>query len=389
MLKTGRNTPALRWEWAVWVVVLAAAAFPASASGQEAHAAAASPFVFAHLPAEPDDPAYTLYRQGYTLVLAEQWEKARAKFAELGHQYPGSPYADDAAYWTAVSWKRTDRERAALLYRALLREFPQSPYVADAVADLRYLEVEEELARVPHPPPALMEHQELRIGFPRELLHLRKDLERLQELQHIRFRYRLTVIGEGDTLIIRTPPPLRQRATAGFPRLDPATRTRIEAMQMLSDAGDTKQTYKVLREIALDTRQPVAVRITAVHGLGNLSNRNNAAVLLDVARADSNADVQRTAIQVFAQSAADKKRAVEDLIVLFRRFDESKRTHDPRLGTTLYSIASIGDARATDFLADIARAHRDDDLRSSAVFYLGTMGTERSRAALIRLLRGE
>jgi HEAT repeat protein len=60
-----------------------------------------------------------------------------------------------------------------------------------------------------------------------------------------------------------------------------------------------------------------------------------------------------------------------------------------RVWAALFSIATIGDERATDFLADIARSHRDEDLRSTAVFYLGTMGTERSRAALIRVLLGE
>ena len=38
-------TSAPRWEWAVRMVMLAIAAFPAGALGQEAPAAAASPFV--------------------------------------------------------------------------------------------------------------------------------------------------------------------------------------------------------------------------------------------------------------------------------------------------------------------------------------------------------
>ncbi|MCC6395626.1 MAG: tetratricopeptide repeat protein, partial [Bacteroidetes bacterium] len=189
-----------RWKWAVCMVVLAAAAFPASLSGQEARAAAASPLAVSTPPPEPDDPAYDLYREGYAFVLSEQWDKARAKFAELRKRFPSSAYLDDAAYWTAVSWRRIDREKAAKLYRALLREFPQSPYMDDAVADLRLLEVEAELARTTEQDQLLKEQQEIRVGLSRELEYLQQDLQRLQEAQHIKFRNRWKVIGDGDTL---------------------------------------------------------------------------------------------------------------------------------------------------------------------------------------------
>jgi hypothetical protein len=370
--------------------MLAAAAFPASLSGQEAHAAAASPFVFVSFPPESDDPAYMLYRRGYSYVLTEQWEKARKAFAELRQQYPASPYADDAAYWNAVSWKRTNREKSATLYRALLREYPQSPYVDDAVADLRLMEMEQELARVPRPPAVLMDHQEIRVRIPQELRRLREEMAEFREQQQTLVRTRETVILRGDTLLIRTPAPFG--ATRQIPHsmhADPAIQIRIQALLTLTDAGDSKVTSKTLRDVVLDTRQPVPVRMTAVYSLGSFESPENAAALLDVARADTNVDIQRTAIQMFAQSATDKSRAADELIALFKRFDTGDAAHDPRLGATLYSIAATGDERATGFLADIARTHRDEGLRSSAVFYLGSMGTERSRAALIRVLRGE
>jgi len=371
------------------MVVLAAAAFPASLSGQEARAAAASPMAAFTPPPEPDDPAYDLYREGYAFVLSEQWDKARAKFAELRKRFPSSAYLDDAAYWTAVSWRRIDREKAAKLYRALLREFPQSPYMDDAVADLRLLEVEAELARTTEQDQLLKEQQEIRVGLSRELEYLQQDLQRLQEAQHIKFRNRWKVIGDGDTLVIRTVPPKPPRAIHSPAGLDKEIRTRVEALQMLSIEVHNKQAREALREIALDVEQPVEVRLTAVHELGNVADAKTADMLLEVARADSNVNIQRAAIQVFAQSVANKKRAVNKLIDLFKRLDVSETARDPRLATTLYSIASIGDERATGFLEDIARSHRDESMRSAAVFYLGTIGTEPARTALIRLMRGE
>ncbi len=392
MRTRNKRTPALRWEWAVCMAVLAAAAFPASLSGQEASAAAASPVAFATHPPEPDDPAYELYRQGYSHALSEEWEKARKAFSELQQRYPGSAYADDAAYWTAVSWKRSDRERAAKLYRALLREYPRSPYIDDAVADLRILEVEHELARIPRPPATLIEQEDIRIRMPRELERLQKEFQRQQEQmkqQHFTLQQRLTVISEGETLLVRAPSPFSRPLPTYVPHLDPDVRTRLEALRVLTDAGDHKETSRALRAVALDRRQPVPVRITAVYSLGRFANPENATTLLEVARADSSEEVQRTAIEIFARSATNKQRAADELISLFNRLDTGKGAKDPRLGTTLYSIAAVGDERATDFLADVARSHRDQDLRSSAVFYLGTMGTEHSRAALIRVLRGE
>ncbi len=389
MFKRNNFVCFLRWKWMACMVVLAAAAFPASLSGQEARAAAASPLAVFTPPPEPDDPAYDLYRQGYALVLSEQWDKARAKFAELRKQFPSSAYLDDAAYWTAVSWRRIDRDKAAKLYRALLREFPQSPYMDDAVADLRLLEVEAELARTPGQYQMLKEQQEIRIGISRELEYLQQDLQRLQEAQQIKFRNRLKVIGEGDTLVIRTVPPMPPRTMHSPAGLDKEIRTRVEALQMLSIEVGNKQAQEALREIALDVQQPVEMRVTAVRELGHVTDAKTADVLLEVARVDPNSDVQRAAIQVYAQSAANKKRAVDNLVDLFKRLDVSGTARDPRLATTLYSIASIGDERATGFLEDIARSHRDEDMRSAAVFYLGTIGTEPARTALIRLMRGE
>jgi HEAT repeat protein len=81
---------------------------------------------------------------------------------------------------------------------------------------------------------------------------------------------------------------------------------------------------------------------------------------------------------------------VEQLIQLFRTFDGTSgtgRTSHGRLGTTLYAIATIGDERATEFLAEVARSHPDYAIRGDAVFYLGTIGSENARAALLRLLQ--
>jgi hypothetical protein len=367
------------------MVILAVAAFPAGSLGQEAPATAASPFVFVSFAPEPDDPAYTLYRTGYAAVLGEEWQAARKVFAELQRRFPRSQYADDAAYWTAYSWRDQDPSKAATLYRKLLKEFPQSPYLDDAVADLRMLEVNQELARmsqlrVPQPP-----QHEIRISISQELGRLRDDMNRLRSMQADMERQQLMVFGQGDTLIIRSITPMRM---TGVPlTLDPRTRTRLQAMQELAQSGGTDATPQALKDVVLDPRQPVQLRLSAVYSLGSLRQPEARSVLLEIARTDAASDFQRSAIEVYAQSAPERGKAVEDLIALFRQFSGNGNARDPRIGTTLYAIASLGDARATDFLAEVARTHADEDIRNTAVLYLGSMGTERSRNALIQLLR--
>lgn len=379
------HASAPRWEWAVRMVMLAVAAFPAGALGQEAPAAAASPFVFVSFMPEPDDPAYALYRQGYTAVLGEEWQAARKVFAELQRRFPRCPYSDDAAYWTAYSWREQDPGKAATLYRKLLKDFPQSPYIDDAVADLRMLEVNQELARmsefrVPRPP-----QHEIRISISQELGRLRDDMAQLRAMQEDMERQQLMVFGQGDTLIIRSIAPIRM---PGAPvMLDARARMRLQAMQELAQSGGTGETPQALKEVVLDPRQPVQLRLSAVYSLGTLRQPEARSVLLEIARTEAAPDFQRSAIEVYAQSAPERGKAAEDLIGLFRQFSGSGNARDPRIGTTLYAIASIGDARATDFLADVARTHPDEDIRNSAVLYLGSMGTERSRNALLQLLR--
>ena len=387
MLNNGKHATASRWEWAVRVVMLAVVAFPAAMLGQEASSAAASPFVVVSFNPEPDDPAYVLYRDGYGAVLGEQWQTARQCFAELQRRYPGSAYADDAAYWTAYSWKDQDPEKAATLYRKLLREFPRSPYLDDAVTDLKFLEVGAELARLDEIPGAPTPPHDVRVPLPEELGRLREYMMQLQATEERFNSQRLMVFGEGDTLIIRTLTPLR--SPGARQQFDAALQMRIQALQELARSRTTGDAVRALREVALDQRQPIPLRQSAVHSLGTLRRPESGRFLLEIARSDADADLQRSAIEVYAQNAPERGKAVEELIGLFKRFNGPGQRNDGLLSTTLYAIASIGDTRATEFLEEVARTNTNDEIRNSAVFYLGSMGTDRSRAALIRLLRGE
>ena len=107
------------------------------------HPATAPALVMGIVGAEPtrqDDPGYELYKQGYTLILQEDWNGAQVVLDELIVRHPRSEYVDDAYYWSAYALKHTNRETAAKLYREFTRKYRESSYYDDAVADLKELE---------------------------------------------------------------------------------------------------------------------------------------------------------------------------------------------------------------------------------------------------------
>jgi HEAT repeat protein len=80
----------------------------------------------------------------------------------------------------------------------------------------------------------------------------------------------------------------------------------------------------------------------------------------------------------------DKNRSVETLIELFYAIPDSRAE---QRGNVFYSIAEVGNDRAVDFLAKIAQSRGKYDLRSDAVYYLGSIGSERARTALYEILK--
>jgi hypothetical protein len=339
--------------------------------------------------ADPDDPSFSVYREGYNLILEERWEDARKKFAELVRRHPRSTYLDDALYWTAFSWKETDHRKAMEAYQRFVRNHPRSTYLDDAVADLQLLEVEEELRRVrqqvraPEPP------REFRVRIPEEFRRLEEEFARQLQSYEVLARNRLQISREGDSLLARMPE-LHFRLRVNQEEADPETRLRLKVLQALSEGPDDLRTGQALREIVLDRKHPAPLRISALYILAGSHVHDNQKVFLEVARGDTNEEIQRTAIELIARSGRERRRSVEQLIELFRTFDGASGTSGSsagRLGTTLYAIATIGDERATEFLGEVARSHPNYAIRGDAVFYLGTIGSESARAALLRLLQ--
>lgn len=373
----------------IHVALLVGCLFPAPVAGKvlsESHRLEA----LLPEPGETADPAYALYRHGYQSILQERWSAAREAFAQLRLRYPESRYRDDAEYWTAFSWRLEKPARAREEYEKLIRERPASPYLGDAIADLRTLEIEAALANIPEPPFS-MPHigHEMHIRIPEELRRIERDMARLAHAQSMIPPRTLMVIREGDTLFAKAPPAPVRMHLAEPGSGDSELVIRINALEAMVSGRRDDTTFHALHDIALDARQPVPIRHVALNSLAGFYEKDPGSVFLVVADRDTNEIIQRIAIELFATSNRSRTDRTHHLIAMFKRFENSGPGHGGALSTTLYALAAIGDDRATDFIARIARSNNNQALRNDAVYYLGNIGTDRARRALFKIIRGE
>lgn len=322
-----------------------------------------------------NDPGYGAYRAGYTLVLHERWSEARERFGELLARYPGSGYRDDAQYWSAYALMHQNRKGALEAYRKFMKDHPHSSYYDDAVADLAQIRAS---AAPPAPPDAPTPP-----GAASDLWAPAPDVgSRVRDLER-EFRRASRNMGRlriSPLMKLRMP-----RSPAEDDTLDAHTRLRMETVYAIGDARQDEKSFLTLREIALDRNQPAPLRETAVDVIAGFTRFDALGVMVEVARTDTNPDVQSCAIGRIGQ-ADNRTRSVSLLIELFRQLPKTRK--EP-IRTVFYTIAEVGNDRAVDFLHTVALTHEDYDLRRDAVYYLGSIGGDRARNALVDILKGQ
>ncbi len=322
---------------------------------------------------DKSDAGYSLYKEGYALILEEKYEGARKKFEELISKYPASSYTDDARYWTAYSLRNSDREKAIEDYRKFIREHPKSTYYDDAVADLHALQIE--MPEMPQgaiaPIPPGLPRRPTAIAIGPNTGNLLRQMKR--EMRHM--------ARSGG---VRTP-------SAPFAmwreeeKLDDATRLKMDALYALGETKEDDRSFSTLREVALDTRQVRPLREAAMDALSGFTKHDALSVFVEIAQKDTSADIQGFAIDYIGEHGTDKNQRVTVLGDLYRTLPKSRG--DQRR-TIVYTIADVGNDRAVDFLKKVALADEDYDLRRDAVYYLGSIGGENARSALYEILKG-
>jgi HEAT repeat protein len=169
-------------------------------------------------------------------------------------------------------------------------------------------------------------------------------------------------------------------------KLDPDTRVRLEALYAIGDTREDETSFQTLKEVALDRGQHPRLREAAIEVLSDSKKFDATPFLLDLAKRDTSEQIQDAAIEVIGRSGRDKNASVNALITLFHAVPGSRTD---RLETVLFTIADVGNDKAVEFLSNVATTHENVELRSEAVYYLGTIGGEKARSALYRILKNK
>ncbi len=333
--------------------------------------------VFAQPPDDKDDPGYSAYKAGYNLILDEAWKDARKKLAEVISKYAKSEYVDDAQYWSAYALMHLDTKKAIEAYNKFIKDYPRSRYCDDAIADLGQLNAPfvvtttsgPDGARV-HVAPigAIAVGKTPRPGYSYRLSsgmrRMSRDLSR--ELQWL---------GNG------TPRPPHEPG-----KLDPETQLKMEALYAIGNTKEDEKSFQTLKDVATDLKQPRPLREAAIDALSDFKKFDVLPVYIEIARKDTNSEMQMCAIEYIAEHGKDKNKTVDVLVDLFNSLPNRRGEQSEMI---FYSIAEVGSDKAVDFLAKVALTHDDYNLRTNAVYYLGSIGGDKARSALYEILKGK
>ena len=327
-----------------------------------------------------DDPGFDAYKRGYELILDERWEQAYEHFQEFLKNYTTSSYVDEAQYWSAYALSHIDRQKALDRYTTFIKDYPKSTYYDDAVADLSRLKADAVVVRSGSGGAiSIGTTAGSPVKAPRAFAYSfsagNRSLQRqLRKERMLVDRMRLN----GDVGIASLSPPAV--------KVDQETQLKMDVLYAIGENHEDETSFKKLKTVALDRTQQEPVRLAAMDALTGFTRFDPLPVFVEIARKDTNAHLQDYAIDFIGEDSKDKSKSVDALIDLFTSLPD----HRKRQGETiLYSIADLGNDRAVDFLTTVALSHRSIELRRDAVYYLGNIGTERSRSALYRILEGK
>jgi HEAT repeat protein len=168
-------------------------------------------------------------------------------------------------------------------------------------------------------------------------------------------------------------------------RHDQEERMREMAVISLGAIARGSETLPVsaLRDLAVDRSLPSQLRQAALAQAVDAEKNPDIAFLERLAAEEPDEEVQQMALHVISRATRGSPHSFELLSQLYRALPpERVRGRE----TLLYAIATIGSEESVGFLADVAR-NADPPLRQRAVFYLGTIGTDAARRALLEILK--
>ncbi len=361
-------------------------------------------------PQERRDPGYTLYREGYTLILEERWSEARKKFNELLRRYPRSEYRDDARFWNAYSWKFSDRTKALQEYQRFIQDFPSSNYFDDAVSEYQRLggqsrvtsrggarEIPEAAFRIAEMEKKLMEIQERLsrqlMRFPQPPLPPREEEPRSQrKLETLRALTRSPEDEKAFAVLKETALDTAQLPDVRLAALDDARRFRVPGVgEFLLDvvrnerdlrfrlvaleglratpASEPRFILDALRSLTLNRGEPAELRMSALQVLEREDREEFPGFLLQIVKSDPQSALQIGALQYLSREPrGERSEATKTLQEL-----ALDRTRDPAVREiALFGLRQLDAPQVFEVLIETAKTDPQERVRLAAVYSLGT-----------------
>ncbi|MBI5471854.1 MAG: HEAT repeat domain-containing protein, partial [Ignavibacteriae bacterium] len=275
---------------------------------------------------------------------------------------------------------RIDKEKGIAAYELFIKQYPESVYLDDAVADMN-----ENMTLVVTPGTENIRVKTAPGAYAYSFGSTVRSSER--SLRQVERAMRATERELRRTGVATPRPPMAWGLRSELQtkkKLDPQTRLKLDALYALGESENDKDAFATLKEVALDKSQPEIIRIAAIESLEDFHKFDVLPIFLEVAKSDGE-ELQVIAIHSIADIGSDKNKSVDALISLFTSSPKKEKQQQ----SSLYAIADIGNDKAVDFLVKIATTHDNYELRSDAVYYLGNIGNAKSRAALQQILKAK
>lgn len=331
--------------------------------------------------ADSNDLPQKFYKEGYQLILNEQWSEARERLARVVANFPESRYNEVARYWIAFTLKEEREPNAAQAYRAFIGMYPHSNYYDDAIADLDELLPE---------PDDLPEPSEVMVPI------IRMDGMGNAEPDSLRVMYRHK--NKGFSYYVNVAPrvlslekmfrlELRQqnrRAPLTLREVIPPDMQKHLDVMITNARELDGEAFHHLQGVVLDLTKPEELREAAVFSLSISDTFDILPVFADLVKHDTNKGLQFYAFENIRRYKKDRNKAVETMIKLFNELSPERSDEREMI---FYSIADVGNDKAVDFLIDIAESKIKSELSDQAIYYLGSLGNEKARAALRKVYK--
>jgi tetratricopeptide (TPR) repeat protein len=86
----------------------------------------------------PQDEDTKTYKQAYSLVLGENWEKAHKELDRFIQKFPRSTWTDDACFWQCYAREKLDYDLEEVYgcFDKFIKAYPESQWVNDAKSNM-------------------------------------------------------------------------------------------------------------------------------------------------------------------------------------------------------------------------------------------------------------